>query len=207
MPLLTTQSAKGYGFGKRETASTATQAWESIATGFVSSGTTQLFTFSSIPSWAKHIRIIGTALSAYTNTGTGESGLGIYLNGNQTSGAWSGHAYYGNGTTTNRTFNTSANAFVWGNMPWNNTNSLGTAIRGPQIIDIFDIQSTAKGKLLKYTNGFSNRTAGTNQNSWLASGYWDNTAAVTSITISAEAAYADGYFNTNTKFSVYGMRG
>jgi len=187
--------------------STATQAWESIATATVSSGTSQTLTFGSIPSWAKHLRIIGTAQTAYSNSGTGESGFGIYFNGNVTSGAWSNHVFYGNGTTYNRTFNASGNAFNYGNMPWNNTNSLGTRIRGPQIIDVFDIQSTAKGKLLMYTNGFSNKTSGTNQNSWLATGYWNNTAAITSLTLDATPTYADGYFNTYSTFSLYGMRG
>ena len=183
------------------------QAFESIQTVTVASGTSTSLTFSSIPSWAKHLRIMGTPLSNYTNTGTGESGWAIYLNGDSGSGAWVGHQIQGNGATTSRGWSgASLNAFILCSMPWYNTNSLGSAIRNPVVIDFFDAKNTTKAKALRYFAGFSNRTTGTNQRSYTATGAWNSTSAITSITLDATSTYADGPFATYTTFTLYGMR-
>jgi hypothetical protein len=91
-------------------------------------------------------------------------------------------------------------------MAWNTAGNYGTQVRTTQFIDIFDIQAS-KAKVVMYTDGFSVRNSGTNQEVVVAASLWNNTAAITSIKLDATATYADGPFAQNTKFTLYGLRG
>lgn len=206
MPLITTQSAKGFGFGALVGSSfPATQAFESIATVNVSGSSSTELTFNSIPSHFKHLRIIGLAKSTYTNSGTGQSGYAMYFN-NTKSGQYTTQSIRGNSATVLRSAVTSQDIVQNLAMAWNTAGNYGTQVRTTQFIDIFDIQAS-KAKVVMYTDGFSARNTGTNQELVVAASMWNNTAAITSITLDATSSYADGPFAQNTKFTLYGLRG
>lgn len=69
---------------------------------------------------------------------------------------------------------------------------------GARILSILDAFSTAKNKTLRTLYGYVN--TGSNV-AGLQSGLWQNTAAITSITITSLSNYAAG-----SRFSLYGIR-
>lgn len=199
MPILGTIASS------RLTTPPATQAFESIQTVTVTGASSTALTFSSIPAHFKHLRIIGLAKSTYTNSGTGQSGYGMYFN-NTKSGQYNTQTIRGNSSVVSR--GASVNQDIVQNlaMAWNTAGNYGTQVRTTQFIDIFDIQAS-KAKVVMYTDGFSVRNSGTNQEVLVGTSIWNNTAAITSITLDATATYADGPFAQNTKFTLYGLRG
>jgi hypothetical protein len=196
---LTTPSAKGAFIPP------GTQAFESIQTVTVTSSSSTELTFTSIPAHFKHLRIIGLAKSTYTNSGTGQSGWAMYFN-DTLSGQYTSQSIRGNNSVVSRNAATAQNRVEFLSMAWNTAGNYGTQVRTTQFIDIFDIQAS-KAKVVMYTNGFSVRNTGTNQEVVVATSLWNNQAAITKITLDASASFADGPFAQNTKFTLYGLRG
>ena len=170
-------------------ASTDILAFESIAT-YTASGTISTLSFTSIPQTYRHLQI------RVTNKGTATSaGVNMQFNGD-TAANYNRHLldnYPGNAVRTlSDLAAASINSVAW---------SYNIAYPGIAVIDIYDYADANKfTSVLTMTGADNNNTTASNfqQNS----GYWANTAAVTSITLFNAAAIASG-----STFALYGIKG
>jgi hypothetical protein len=81
--------------------------------------------------------------------------------------------------------------------------SNGTLSNAPNvmILDIIDYQSTSKPKSTRLVGGKDNNGNSTASISWLGSGLWQNTAAISSLTVLGPTMTA------GTEISLYGIKG
>jgi len=159
-------------------------SYESIATSTVGSGGSSTITFSSIPSTYKHLQIRYSGFVA--------NDAFIRFNGD-TGTNYSRHSLYGNGSSAAAygAANETAIGFTY---TASNTNP------GSSICDILDYTNTSKYKTARILNGDDQNGSGIIM---LASGNWQNTAAITSITIFEDS----GVFGQYSRFSLYGIKG
>lgn len=164
-------------------------SYESIATatGTGSSGT---ITFSSIPSTFKHLQIRCSFLVS--------AGCSIKLQVNGVGGtsyAW--HSLNGNGTAV------AANAAASVPFPYvaGIVNNASTTQPNVAIIDILDYTSTTKNKTIRTFNGFDANGSGEVN---VLSGLFNNTNAITSVSISSESGTQN--FTTSSTFALYGIK-
>lgn len=190
MPLLTTQSAKGYGLGLFT--SSALTSYESISTTTISSTTSDI-TFSSIPSTYKHLQ------------------FRIIMRSAKTVHNWEGIRLRFNGATTNYAahlvlFETGLTAGSYGytsitSMPvgYLNTNGSTTSAFGAGIVEIPDYSSTTKNKMfLSQLGGVPNSTYGS-----AATGLYMSTSAISSVTFFTDSGSG---FTANTSIALYGIK-
>ena len=181
----------------------STTAFESIAT-VTPSGSTGTVTFSSIPQTYKHLQL---RILARGTSGSGGYYTNVYtqLNGDSTTSNYYNHYLGGGGSGTvvgaNSSYINSALMYI--------PNALNTsnAFAGG-IIDILDYTSTNKTKTLRSLNGVDlNNTSGFPYSGaiFLASMLWNSTAAVTSITFTAEPTYSTN-FASGSSFALYGVK-
>jgi hypothetical protein len=161
-------------------------SFESIAT-LTGDGTATSLTFSSIPSSYKHLQI-----RAITKDTSGEE-VGIRYNGD--TGTNYSHHYI-------RSFGPSAS----GSATQSRINFMGITIStanvmGATIIDLHDYASSTKYKTVRAFMGYENNSSGS---IYLSSGLWQDTSAVTSLTLLNIGGVA---FTTTTVFSLYGIKG
>jgi hypothetical protein len=197
---LTTNGIVG---AKYDTVSADNYYMEPIATTLLS-GTSGTITFSNIPQNYKHLQLRAIAQ-------TNRSGYVVDLTkvqfNSDTGANYSSHNLFGGYNTTP---NVTANANVSSNhMQFNGLNSgVATSVFTATVMDILDYSNVYKYKTVRNLQGFdSNGTVGTGSLGGtiaLSSGLWMNTAAVTSMSISMIDGTA---FNTNSRFSLYGIRG
>ena len=167
----------------------STSSYESIASSTVGSGGTSSVTFSSIPGTFTHLQIRGI----FRPTAT--SWVLAQFNGD-TATNYSHHDLRGNGSTVSVEavalaqhvycilgVSTAANTFAAG------------------VVDILDYANTNKYKTTRHFNGIDTNGAG---NIDLTSGFWRNTAAITSITLSLSTG---GTIPQYSQFALYGIKG
>jgi hypothetical protein len=173
-------------------------SYESIAT-VSATGSNSTLTFSSIPSTYTHLQIRGIARAA-SGGETEPFDLRLYFNG-LTTGIYSSHALYGNGTSAAAT---AAHAGS-DNYIYTHTGLAGSGMTGTSynacIIDIQDYASTTKNKTSRYFGGADNN--GATGIIALSSGLFISTAAITSVSINSQ------YYNftSGTTFALYGIKG
>jgi hypothetical protein len=166
---------------------------ESIGTYALTSSQATI-TFSSIPATFKHlqVRILGR-----TDVAGGYDNLQIYFNGD-TSNAYSRHQFTSDfGTPSSATADPDQPLFtgtIGGNT--NNANVFGFAI-----IDIVDYSVSGK---LKATKAFTGIDFGTNGYMTQHSGTWNNTAVITSVSLSKQSGTN---FVAGSRFALYGLKG
>lgn len=157
-------------------------SYESIASASPSGSTS--FTFSSIPSTYSHLQIRYTGVSSYplisSNLGAGTKS----------------HSLYGYGT--------GVAAYAWdplgGGMYVAIDGSSGNVSSG--IIDILDYTNTSKNKTFRALHGRETNTADSSIH--FASGFWNSTSAISSITITNNVAGSVA-FGAGTTFALYGV--
>ena len=206
MPLLTTQSARGYGFSSL-VAPVSTTAYESIAT-YVVSSPQGVITLGSIPQTYKHlqVRITGrTSRSDYTI-----EDINLQMNGD-TGSNYTWHRMYSNpsvptgGTATTAASTSATYINSVGIMA---TAASSTYMVGGAIIDILDYTNTNKYKTVKSITGTDlnqeQNSTGVSGFTELMGGNWMNTAAITSLSFSPTTG-------TNiiapTHIALYGIKG
>jgi hypothetical protein len=139
-------------------------------------------------------------LAATTRGTYGIDSLLITLNGDSgTNYSW--HSVYGDGSTAS--VQSSATSPAIGNPALFGTTTTGGY--GAAILDVLDYASTNKTKVTRLLAGtdFNGTVAGYGGRVGLASGLWNNTAAITSITLTAE----NGNIANYSKFALYGIKG
>ena len=201
MPLLTTQSAKGYGFSQL-VSSVATNSYESIATltgsGNLASNAGNSFDFTSIPSTFKHLQLRLFVHDTSVSTGYGETDIRI---NNDSGGTSSYKKHY---------LRTTSNAANWSSGYFSNPDDLygpsyprGGSYSGTwgfQIIDILDYASSSKSKTIKAYGGFVEPGGTAELSLW--GGLWLNQSAINRITI-----YPNQYgYATYSHAALYGLK-
>jgi len=200
MPLITTSSAKGFGFASAGSA-VVPNSFESISTVTVGSGGTGTITFSSIPSTYKHLQL---RVFAQTDRGTyGIDEARMRFN-SDTGSNYSAHRTFGDGATTSSSADTTQTGFLVG------SGGLGTTTGGQfgiNIIDILDYASTSKYKTTRSLTGTDHNglvggigaRVGPNGSLWMNSG-----SAISSITLIPGNS---SNFTQYSSFALYGIKG
>ena len=157
-------------------------SYESIATVNVGAGGSSTITFSSIPSTYKHLQIRG--FSTYA------SNENVYMKPNGNAGT-KGHQLQGDGATAIGDF---YNAII----VYSSRTTTGKYVF---ITDVLDYASTTKNKTFRSLAGGDDNGAGRVS---LNSGFYDNTAAISSIDIVLSSG---GSFTQYSSFALYGIKG
>lgn len=175
----------------------ASTAYESIATTTVGAGGQSTVTFSSIPSTYTHLQIRGIS------RGTSGSYDQIYMRFNSDTGNnYAAHAMYGDGTSAAAFGSSSVNQF---SIAANTGSTQPANTFGTMIIDILDYASTAKFKTTRAISGANGNT--TQGYIWFASGLWQSTNAITSISFQRLVSGSNNPFDQYSHFALYGIRG
>jgi hypothetical protein len=197
MPLLTTQSAKGYGWSATSSAGTVV-TYHQIATTLNPSGSS--YTFSSIPSTYDHLelRIFGkdgrTPVYSSCNIQiNGDTGNNYFLLAPQVD-TRAGSPYGGESVSVN------FGGFVnWAGSSSSNYYGSGT-------VKLLDYSNNSRNKTLMFNGGYVGFGDGTSEQGIVTQGMgqWRNTNAITSLilTTSGGSSFASG-----TRFSLYGIKG
>jgi len=181
---------------------TVPNSYEAIAT-LNGTGSSDLITFSSIPSTYKHLQIRGVQVVDYGSADYGNSG--IRFNGD-TGYNYTTHTMRGYYDTTanlqgiNYTLGGSVNyGMILGAYLGSNTN-----IMFPTIIDILNYANTGNRKVAKGWSGTTYLNNSSANRGFLQTGstFWDSNAAITSVSLFA----SNGSWNTKTKFTLYGIK-
>ena len=195
MPLLTTQSARGYGFGKAETV--AAGSFESIYSSVVGSGATSLIEFASIPSTYQHLRLHIVARSGRTDNG----GDLIDLRFNDATTGYYDHVMRSNNGTMSGDQNLNSQNHIDIQRVAGASNS--TNVFSVFTIDIPDYKSTSKVKSLMTKSGVvSDSDTSTNMKT-LGSAFWNSTTAINKISIRLSYGFN---FAQNSTFALYGWK-
>jgi len=166
--------------------------FESIATVTVGAGGSSSITFSSIPSTYAHLQIRGIARS--TNSVTSVN-ISLQFNG-VTSSSYAWHWLYGDGSSATAAAGTSDTAAYVARAAGA---SASASIFGAAVIDILDYANINKTKTIRGLSGHDNNGSGY---AWLASGLFNSTNAISSLTLKAQ----DGNFAQYSHFALYGIK-
>jgi len=153
-------------------------------------------TFSGLDSYAanyKHLQIRGIVRSA--DAGKTDN-LNVKVN-NSTTGYIS-HRLYGNGSTVGSESNPDSTKWEFNFFPGNGAT---TGAYKPIILDILDYANTSKNTTARALHGVIESNEPIRRIN-LDSGLWANTAAITSISFQMGSNIL-----TNTRFSLYGIKG
>ena len=196
MPLLTTQSARSYGFGKALQGSLS--AFDSIQTFAVGSGGSASITFSSIPDTYKHLQVRALIRSTVS---AGSFDVLMRFNGD-TGNMYTGTQLYGDGAGTGNQNGLNGGVASSNAYPFYTIGDTGQSnVFGPGILDVIDYTNTGKYKVWKSLEGFDQNGSG--GHILLRAGSYISLNAISSITFTPDA----GSFKENTHFALYGIKG
>lgn len=175
----------------------ATGAYERLTTQILTGNQTTI-TFSNLNSTYgstyQHLQLrIVAAANEISNINT----IRMTFNGD-TGTNYAIHRLFGDGTTVTSDGNGTTPVIEAGEIPGGNIDS-GNAW-GPVIIDILDPFETTKNKTIRSLSG---NAAPQFPRLFFRSGLWNNTAALTTITMTCGTV---NNFRTGSRFSLYGLR-
>ena len=160
----------------------------STATGTGSSG---VITFSSIPADYKHLQIRYTAKNSSSATQ-----INITMN-SITSGVYIRHSLLGNGSAVSSTASSTSQTAIQLVESMSNSTT-ANAVNGG-VIDILDYSNASKNTTIRALYGMADNL----NRVYLSSGLYNQTTAVSSLTLTASA----NNFSTLSRFSLYGIKG
>ena len=178
---------------KYDIASADNYYMEPIATQLLSSAAATV-TFSNIPNTYKHLQLRSIARTTAAAT---DNYCNIIFNSD------SGANYSYHNLRTDGGGGVQASGLASQNAIYLQRYAGGNAaasIFGSVIVDILDYASTSKNKTLRNFGGEERNGAGS---VYLVSGAWFNSSLINSITLTPES----GSFATNSRFSLYGIKG
>jgi hypothetical protein len=168
-------------------------AYDSLATVSLSA-TTATVTFAGIPSGYKHLqlRIMGRS----TRTSSPANKFTYTFNGSATGYGYS-HFLYGEGSGSAIAGNANGSTYAFGTPVATDASTSG--IMGVAVMDVLDYANVNKYKTTRILGGEDSNGSG---EIYLTSGLWQNTAAITSISLSIDS------FNwaANTTIALYGVK-
>jgi hypothetical protein len=164
-----------------------------IPLGFLKGNNAGGINFTNIPAGYAHLQV--RCFVRGTRSFTGEQ-LYVRFNGDGGNN-YSYHYLYSSGGGLAAFGLGSTNVMFLGEFP---AGTETANIYSSAIIDVLDYSDTTKAKTLKSIHGFDNNNGTRNQNGWLGSGTWNNTAAITSVTV-----LSNGPFSDQSSFALYGI--
>lgn len=168
--------------------------YQSIQT--VTVGTAQSsISFTSIPSTYSHLQI--RSIAQCSTTTSPWQRIVVAFNSDTTNANYADHLLQGNGTSATASAETSTRK------GFGAAAQSGSSYFAANITDILDYANTSKNKTSRTLRGFDNNGAYSNQFITLESNLWQNTAAITSITLTLEDS---SNFNTYSSFALYGIK-
>jgi hypothetical protein len=173
-----------------------TTSYESIQTVTVGSGGTASIAFTSIPSTYQHLQI--RAISR-TNRADTNDFMTIRFNGDSGSN-YSYHSLYGNGASAGGNDTGTSTG-----TPWSGVTAGGNATAsmfGAAVWDVLDYQNANKYKTTRLLSGTDQN--GINGRIYFMSNLWQNTAAITTVTIIPTHGTL---FSEYSQFALYGIKG
>jgi hypothetical protein len=199
MPLLQTQSARGYGFSTRIPISANHVELGNITVG---SGGAADVTFSSISQNYDHLEIFWNARTNFAGT---NDFVNVIFNSDTTANY---NFDYLDGTTATSTISGAVSTKSGNNNAWltmitgaNNTSGIFGVGNGL----IADYSKTNRNKSMHTYGGFDDGLAGTPfGNTRIENSVWFSTNAITSILIKP---YSGTLFAQHTNFTLYGIKG
>jgi len=195
MPLLTTQSARGFGFGSL-VAPTITNAYVSLARVTVSSATSAV-EITSIPTTGyRHLEVRGTWVA--DPAVTGGSSLRFQANGN-TGNNYFSHYNYGNGSDMS---GGNYSEIASGAVAYRSSNTQGSYDGTAFVLKIPDYVSTTKKFSFQSIEGRAADSPG-NHAEYNSGVYFVTGSAITSLKFFS----LTGNIGANSQFSVYGIKG
>jgi hypothetical protein len=159
--------------------------------------TTSSITFSSIPATYKHLQV--RALLRNTRTADRSGSPAMRFNGD-TGSNYFYHRMYGDGATAGADAGTSQSQMYAVGMA---TDLNTSGIFGVAIWDILDYANTNKNKTVRVFCGMDNNRTTDVGSVGLTSGAWNNTNAITSITIFPNI----NDWSVGSSFALYGIKG
>ena len=169
---------------------------EPIATTLLGSAAATV-TFTGIPNTYKHLQIRGIGRTDRANSGGGDYAI---IRFNSDSGSnYAYHELYGNGASAGAQAGASQTYGFFERMADAGATS---GMFGVAVIDILDYANVYKYKTVRNLGGYDNNSTGGSV--MIGSSLWMNTAAITSITL---APGIGTNFATNTRFSLFGVKG
>ncbi len=169
-------------------------SYESIATVTVGAGGSSTITFSSIPSTYKHLQIRGIARTNRTQV---QDALRVRFNSDSGSN-YAHHYLLGDGSSASAGANTSITGILIDGIVGDTG---GSNAYGGLVMDILDYSNTNKYKTLRSLSGREDNTQGA---IWFESGLWQNSNAVSTVTIIPNGGTL---FNQYSQFALYGVKG
>ena len=185
---LTTNGLVG---SKYDTVSADNYYMEPIATTLLGS-TAATITFDNIPQGYKHLQVRGIYQNNQANSSVDYVQMVI---NSDTSSSYVTHRLQGNGATASASA-TAATVYAY---PTFSVQGIAS-IYGTFVMDILDYANVYKYKTIRTLGGYDGNGAG---NVGLNSNLWMNTASITKLQFSVQT----GSFNTNSRLSLYGIRG
>lgn len=170
--------------------------YEQIATQLVSSSSATV-TFSGISSIYKHLQI---RFTCKTSSASLPIDLNMWFNGD-TGANYTYHQLFGEGSNMFSSSVHPANAIALQNASISSQDNRF----GAGIIDIPDYVNTNKFKTIKSLHGVVGQNTASNAQITLGSGFWRNTAAITSISFNSTGG-ASRTIESGSRFSIYGIR-
>lgn len=159
-----------------------TGAYDALSTVTVPSGGVASITFAGIPTGYKHLQVRGISYGS-------NAWIFIQVNGD-TGNNYSWHSLRGNGSAASaQGFGTTNNIYA----------GLQNGQTGGYVFDILDYANGSKYKTFRNLGGWDNNGSG---DITLTSGSWQNTNAITSISLFPTA----GSFSQYSQFTLYGVR-
>jgi hypothetical protein len=173
-------------------------SYDSIATVTVGSGGSASIDFTSIPSTYKHLQLRGIVRCDNTTN----TNLQWRLNSDNSNANYNIHILRGTGAAviSEAVVSGSANSFIVANEPVAKSSDT-SGIFGVVVIDLLDYSNTSKYKTARALAGRD--VNGTGGAITLTSSLWQNTAAVSSISLSVVNSLN---FVQHTQFALYGIR-
>ena len=173
----------------------STSSYESIASA-TGTGSAGNIVFSSIPSGYVALQL--RVLIADTYTG-GEASATVDMRFNGDTGSnYTQHALIGDGSTAQAVGYASTNTIRVLESIYGTSGAYSAGI-----VDIHNYTSTTQYKTVRGFAGSNANTANTNYTLRLASGLWQSTSAITSITLIPSITA----FKTGSTFALYGIKG
>lgn len=170
----------------------STNSYESIATTYLTSGSSSTISFTSIPSTYKHLQLRWLGKD---NRGAVADSVNMVFNSNTTTSNYLGERLlgYSGGPLAQATGNSYGTGWISG--------STGDNFWGGCIVNITDYANTNKGKAVILKGGTINASAAEVgiYNMW-----WNQTAAISSITLTPSNGSA---FSQWSHFALYGIKG
>jgi hypothetical protein len=176
-------------------------SYEHIISSILGSGTTSI-SFTDLNNYSSIYKHLQLRIAVKSTITSGRMDNMTLRFNNDTGNNYATHILFGNGTSVSSAAFTSQPFMYLPSSIGATFSTPTTSMFSAHVIDILDVYSTTKNKTIRALNGYTDTVDDAGRRVGLSSAFWNNTAALTSITMSTS-----GNFVAGTRLSLYGIRG